>query len=184
MKRHVLGTTADADTVVYEEEEDGWFVGIEASQSGDFAFISISDHETTEVRAMDRADLTRAPRLLAAREDGVRYEVEHWDRGLVILTNDGGAEDFKICVAPLDAEGRGAWRDLVPHRPGVIVLGLIAFRDWLVRLEREHALPRLVVRSRETGEEHAVAFAEEAYALRGIPASNSRRIRCASPIPR
>ena len=168
VKRHVLGTPASQDTVVYEETEDGWFVGIEASQSGDCAFISISDHETTEVHLLDRTDLTVPPRLLAAREPGVRYEVEHWDGGLVLLTNDG-AEDFKIAVAPLAASGRGEWRDLVPHRPGIIVLGLIALEDWLIRLEREHALPRLVVRARRTGEEHTVAFDEEAYALRGVP---------------
>ncbi|MHB2169881.1 S9 family peptidase [Alsobacter sp. R-9] len=168
VRRHVLGTPVEDDALVYEEGDDGWFVNISQSSSGDFAFISISDHETTEVHVMDRADLSRPPRLLAAREDGVRYEAEHWDGGFVLLTNAGGAEDFKIAVAPLDASGRGAWRDLVPHRPGTIVLSLIAFRDWLVRLERENALPRLVVRSRATGEEHSVAFAEEAYALRGI----------------
>ncbi len=168
VRRHVLGTAVADDAVVYEETEDGWFVGIEASQSGDFAFISISDHETTEVHVLDRGDLAAPPRLLAKREAGVRYEVEHWNGAFVLLTNADGAEDFKIAVAPLDAVGRGAWRDLVPHRPGAIVLSLIATRDWLVRLERVNALPRLVVRSRGTGEEHAVAFDEEAYALRGV----------------
>ena len=168
VRRHVLGTPVAADTLVYEETEDGWFVGIEASQSGDFAFISISDHETTEVHVLDRADLAAPPRVIARREAGVRYEVEHWNDALVLLTNADGAEDFRIAVAPLDASGRAAWRDLVPHRPGIIVLSLIATRDWLVRLERENALPRLVVRSRATGEEHSVAFDEEAYALRGV----------------
>ena len=35
----------------------------------------------------------------------------------------------------------------------------------LVRLEREDGLPRIVVRDIASGAEHAIAFAEEAYAL-------------------
>jgi oligopeptidase B len=37
--------------------------------------------------------------------------------------------------------------------------------DWLVRLEREDGTPRIVVRRLADGEEHAIAFAEEAYSL-------------------
>ena len=38
-------------------------------------------------------------------------------------------------------------------------------KDWLIRMERENALPRIVVRNMETAEEHAIAFDEEAYSL-------------------
>ena len=38
-------------------------------------------------------------------------------------------------------------------------------KDWLVRMERENALPRIVVRNMTSGEEHAIDFAEEAYSL-------------------
>jgi oligopeptidase B len=45
------------------------------------------------------------------------------------------------------------------------VLGTSAFKDWLVRLERENGLPRIVVRDMRKGEEHSIEFAEEAYSL-------------------
>src|SRR5207248_2699756 len=57
------------------------------------------------------------------------------------------------------------WRDLVPHRLGCLILGTIVFSNWLVRLERENSLPRIVVRDMTSGDEHAIAFAEEAYSL-------------------
>ena len=38
-------------------------------------------------------------------------------------------------------------------------------KNWLIRLERENALPRIVVRDMASGEEHAIAFDEEAYSL-------------------
>jgi oligopeptidase B len=84
---------------------------------------------------------------------------------LIIRTNADGAEDFKIVWAPLTTPGRAYWRDLIPHRPGVYILSFIVLEDWLIRLEREDGLPRIVVRRLASGEEHVIAFAEEAYSL-------------------
>jgi oligopeptidase B len=84
---------------------------------------------------------------------------------LIIRTNADGAEDFKIVWSPLDTPGRAYWRDLVPHRPGVYILSFIVREDWLIRLEREDGLPRIVVRRLASGEEHTIAFAEEIYSL-------------------
>jgi oligopeptidase B len=53
----------------------------------------------------------------------------------------------------------------VPHEPGRLILSIMGFRDFLVRLERKDGLPRIVVRERATGDEHVVAFEEEAYSL-------------------
>jgi oligopeptidase B len=41
----------------------------------------------------------------------------------------------------------------------------MVLKDWLIRLEREDGLPRIVVRRLDSGEEHVIAFDEEAYAL-------------------
>jgi oligopeptidase B len=84
---------------------------------------------------------------------------------LIIRTNADGAEDFKIVWAPLATPGRAYWRDLIPHRPGVYILSFIVLEDWLIWLEREDGLPRIVVRRLASGEEHVIAFAEEAYSL-------------------
>ncbi|MGE0241692.1 MAG: S9 family peptidase [Parvibaculaceae bacterium] len=163
--RHVLGTKADADMLVYEEKDTGFFTGVGKTQSDRFFVIDTHDHETSEAYLIDAAAPEAAPRLIAPRETGVEYDVEHWEDRLVIRTNAEGAEDFKIVTAPLDAPARANWRDLIPHRPGCLVLGIIALKSWLIRLERENGLPRIVVREMQTGAEHEIAFAEEAYAL-------------------
>ena len=53
----------------------------------------------------------------------------------------------------------------VPHRSGVYILSFMVLQDWLVRLEREDGLPRIVVQRLASGEEHVISFAEEAYSL-------------------
>ena len=163
--RHRLGTAQADDVLVYEEQDTGWFTRIGESASGRFCVISGGDHDTTEERLIDLSIADAEPRLIAPREKGVRYSVA--DRGdeLFILTNEGGAIDFKIVTAPLAAPQRASWRELVPHRPGTYILGVDLYADHLVRLERTNALPSIVIRDLATGAEHTIAFDETAYSL-------------------
>jgi len=163
--RHRLGTAQADDTLIYEEQDPGWFTHLHESTSSRFCVIAGGDHETSEQRLIDLADPDAAPRLIAAREEGVQYSVADRDDELFILTNAGGAIDFKIVTAPLASPGRANWRDLIPHRPGVYILEHDLYSGHLVRLERANALPAIVIRDLRSGEEHAIAFDEAAYSL-------------------
>jgi oligopeptidase B len=163
--RHVLGTAQVDDALVYEEQDSGWFTHLHESASGRFCVIASGDHETSEQRLIDLSAADATPRLVAQREDGIQYSVA--DRGdeLFILTNADGAIDFKVMTAPLADPARANWRDLIPYRPGIYVLDLELYARHLVRLERRDALPAIVIRELASGEEHAIAFDEAAYAL-------------------
>lgn len=167
--RHRLGTSQADDELVYHEKDTGWFTRIQRSPSGRFCIISGGDHETSEARLVELATPDAIPLLVAPREQGIRYSVA--DRGdeLFILTNEGGAIDFRIATAPLPsperAPSRADWQELIPHRPGVYILEMRPFAGHLVRLERSNALPSIVIRDLATGGEHAIAFDEAAYFL-------------------
>ncbi|MGO9359438.1 MAG: S9 family peptidase [Xanthobacteraceae bacterium] len=163
--RHRLGTAQADDVLVYEEPDAGWFTHVHESTSGRFCVIAGGDHETSEQRLIDLGQPDAAPRLVAARQEGVQYSLA--DRGdqLFILTNADKAIDFKIVTAPLASPERANWRDLIAHRAGVYILDIDLYSGHLVRLERNDALPSIVIRDLSTGDEHAIAFAEAAYAL-------------------
>src|SRR5439155_8670699 len=168
--RHGVGTPVAADVRVFTEADPGFFISIDRHLSGRFGDSSVHDHETSEAWLIDLSAPKAEPTLIAARQSGVQYDVEHHPAfqggpALIIRTNADGAEDFKIVWAPLAKPGRAYWRDLVPHRPGVYILSFIVLEDWLIRLERENGLPRIVVRRLASGEEHVIAFDEEAYSL-------------------
>ncbi|GJD57463.1 S9 family peptidase [Methylobacterium dankookense] len=163
--RHRVGTGQDADETVYVERDAGFFVHIGETQSGAFLAVTASDHETAEIHLLDRHDPAAKLTVVQPREPLLIYSVEHRSGDLYILTNADGAEDFKIVTAPLATPGRAHWRDLVPHRAGVMIRHLHPIANHLVRLEIENARPRIIVRDLGTGEEHPVAFAEEAYSL-------------------
>ncbi|WP_027546783.1 S9 family peptidase [Bradyrhizobium sp. WSM2254] len=163
--QHRLGTKQADDTLVYEEQDSGWFTHLHESTSGRFCVIAGGDHETSEQRLIDLESPDTPPRLVAAREEGVQYSLA--DRGdqLFILTNADDAIDFKIVTAPLSQPERKNWRDLIPYRPGIYIIDLDLYAGHLVRLERANALPAIVIRDLATDEEHAIAFDEAAYSL-------------------
>ena len=105
------------------------------------------------------------PILVAERIEGQEYSIEHQDDRFLILTNADEAEDFKIVSAPIDSTERKNWTDLIPHKLGRLILGLTAYQDYFIRLEREDGLPRIVIHRIRDGFEHQISFKEEAYSL-------------------
>ena len=102
---------------------------------------------------------------MAPRESGVQYSIADRGEELFILTNADGAIDFKIVTAPLASPQRPHWRDLIAHREGIYIIDIELYAGHLVRLERANALPAIIIRDLEHGEEHAIAFDETAYSL-------------------
>ncbi len=153
------------DALVYRENDPGFFVGVQTSQSRKFIFVTANDHTTSEWRFLRTDDPAHELKLVAERERGVDYSVVDFDGRFWIRSNRNGAVDFSLVSAPHDTPSEENWRIEIPHRPGVLILEVEPFADFLVRMERENGLPRIVVRERATGAEHAIAFDEQAYAL-------------------
>jgi oligopeptidase B len=162
---HRMGTTQKEDTLIREEQDSGFFMSVSGSSLDDFVFITVNDHETSECWVLPANDPAATPRLVAARETGVEYSLCEGGEVFFILTNADGAKDFKIMQAPVEAPEKENWQEVVAHKPGRLILSVSAYRNHLVWMERENGLPRIVIRDRTTGEEHAIAFDEEAYAL-------------------
>lgn len=162
---HALGEEAGKDRLIYEEADPGFFMNVSGTRSNDWIFISINDHETSEYRVLGACEPFAEPRLVARRETGVQYDLEEGGDIFFVLTNADGATDFKIMTAPVTDPVRANWKELVPHEAGRLILSIVGFKDYLVRLERKDGLPRIVVRERATGEEHLISFDEEAFSL-------------------
>lgn len=151
--------------LVYEEADDGFFIGVGRTDGDSWISIYTGDHTTSEIRLYDANDPAAEPLLISEREEGVEYSLTETGNGMYIRTNQDGAVDFKIMRAPVSDPRRENWEDFIPHRSGTFINGLMGFENWLVRSERERALPRIIVRNVESGEEFAISFEEEAYAL-------------------
>jgi oligopeptidase B len=163
-RRPARGGAKD-DVLVYDEPDDGFFISVGTTSSDAYIVIGSGDHETSEVHLIPAGDPLAKPKVVEPRQAGLRYDVEHWDGRFYIHTNADGATDFKVVTAPEDSPGRAHWSDWVAHQPGRYIVGIGAYKDWFVRLVRENASNSILLTRRGSGEEHAIAFDEDAYAL-------------------
>lgn len=141
---HTPMTRQDKDRLVYEEDDDEFFLDV--SRTKDDAFVTISSNSKTssEVRVLPGCNAAaglagRQALLLHPREDGVTYFVEHADSMFYFVTNADGAADYKIMRAPETAPGKSAWEDFIGARPGYKVEDADMFRTGCMVLQRSPA---------------------------------------------
>ena len=152
------------DVLVYEEADDGMFLGVGTTADDSHVAIHVGNQETTELWLIPATDPTAHPVVAEPRREGIKYELDHWGDRWIIRTNADGAVDFKLMQSTAEVPAKLSWTDFVPHQPGRYITGFAAYAGHLVRLERANACDRLVVMARGGGE-HEVSFPEEAYAL-------------------
>ena len=155
------------DVLVYDEPDDGFFLGVNVSESRQWITIHAGNGSQSEYWLIHASDPTASPRVFHPRETDHLYTPTHWGGRWYVLTNADGATDFKVMTCPEDATGRANWREFIAHEAGRYILELGATRDYLIRAERVEALPRIIVRHK-SGDEHIIAMDEEAYAIEPI----------------
>ena len=152
----------------FEEADPGFFVSVGTSDDDRHIVISAHDHTTSEIHAVPIDAPEVDPVCFAPRRRGVEYSVASQGGAAFVLSNDRGAVDFAVFRSPVPLGERSdpaQWTDYIAHQPGRLILGLEAYRGHLVRLERENALPRIVIRDMATQQEHSIAMDEPAYSL-------------------
>lgn len=151
--------------LVYEETDPGLFVGIGKSDARQYIEISAHDHTSGETLFVDARDPLATPNKVEPRSAGHEYSVHDHPAGFYIVTNEGGAVDFKIMRAPAGHPERASWEEFIPHESGTLILGIEVFEAFMVRLVRKNALPHIIIHHIESGEEHSITFDDDAYSL-------------------
>ena len=152
------------DVLVYEEPDDGMFLGVGRTSDDAFMTIRCSNQETSELRVLASETPEGEFQVAEPRMEGVRYDADHWSDRWVVRTNADGAVDFKLTQSEAAIPARATWRDLIPHRPGRFIVTFGLLKDYLLIAERADACDQIIVRTRAGGE-HAIAFDEAAYSL-------------------
>ena len=155
---HRLGTSADADTLVLQEDDDRFYVGLSVSSTDAFVFIQLGSQVTTEVHVAPTARIgTPELRLhcVAPREQDVEYDVDHHvapdgSERWLIVSNHGGATNFRLFDAAVDSTSKSEWRNLGLHPTadqtdyGTVKLDAIdVFRRHIAMSERADGLERI-----------------------------------------
>jgi oligopeptidase B len=165
--RHRLGT-AEAD-LLHEETDALFRFHVGRSRSRAYLFLVAGSFTSTEVRYLHAADPGGAWRMLLPREKDHEYQVEHGVGAegelFYIRTNRGGLRNFRLVTSPVADPHPDRWRELIAHRPDVMLEDLDVFAGHYVVHEREDGLIRLRVSDAASGASHHVQFPEPTYEL-------------------
>ncbi|BBH65623.1 oligopeptidase B [Actinoplanes sp. OR16] len=173
--RHTVGASTE-DTLVYEEPDERFWVGVDLSRSEKFIVVDTQSKITSEVRVIPSDHPTAEPALIAERVQGVEYSVEHHGHRFLILHNRD-AEDFALACTSVDNPGE--WVELIPHQPGTRLESVDAFARHVVVSLRRDGLTGLRVMTDGSTDTYDMTFPEPIYSvgLAGNPEYETGSIR-------
>ena len=163
IKRHILGTDAATDAVVYEEKDKSNYIGVGKSKNNKYIFIYSQATMSAEVRMIDAAKPNDAFKVFQPRMKDVLYDIIPLEDKFLIRTNKDDAKNFKLMECPLDKTEATNWKEVIPNRKDVLLQGVEEFKDFIVIDERKDGLVKMRIRSLKDNAEHYLDFGEAAY---------------------
>ena len=172
--RHIIGTPVSEDTVVLHEPDERFWVDVQTTRSERYLEVSCSSKLTSESWLLRADDPMGEFTIVAPREQGVEYEVDHWAHPddpeqdlLLVLHNRDGKKNFELATAPI---GRPAeWTALIPHSSDTRLLGVDAYATHFVAEYRRDGLTGLAVHpitdGRPAAEGMPITFDEPVYTV-------------------
>lgn len=163
--RHERGTSPDQDVLVYAQEDESFYMGVDKSKSDRYIYIASQSTVSSEYRYADANDPKLEFRVALTRERDHEYQLEDLGDRFIIRTN-WQAKNFRIVEAPKATVGdRGTWKDLVAHRDDAFIGGFETFDRFLAVSERSGGLQKLRVRSWDGKKNFVMDAADPAYVM-------------------
>ena len=158
--RHRLGTSEH--TLVYEERDERFRVGIGRGRSKRSLYLGVSSHTTSEWHWIPADRPTEAPTCIRPRVQDIEYDVDDRGDDLWIRINDTG-RNFRLVSAPrATVHDPATWRERLPHRADTMLEGVDLFASFWVAVERRDGLARLRV-TVDGADPHEIPFPESVW---------------------
>ncbi|WKZ90968.1 prolyl oligopeptidase family serine peptidase [Chimaeribacter arupi] len=158
--RHVVGSDPAEDTLIYQEQDDTFYVGLEKTTSERFILIHLSSTTTSEILLLDADQPDAAPQVFVPRRRDHEYALDHYQNHFYIRSNKDG-KNFGLYRA--DQPDEAQWQAVIPPRDTVMLEGFSLFRDWLVVEERSEGLTHLRQIHWQSGEQKEIRFDDPTY---------------------
>ncbi len=162
--KHVLGTSADQDQLIFEEKDETFTCGISITSDEKYFIIGTSDHITTEEYFFPTDAREINPTLFQKRKNDIRYSIDSWQGYFYIHTNEE-ARDYKVLRCKTNQIDK--LEVFIPAKKETVIGGFEFLDDYIIRSEKSDAIPKLFVRNIITNKEEEVKISEEPIGVPG-----------------
>jgi len=136
--RHTVGSTPGSDELVFHEEDEAFYVGVNRSRSEDYIFIGSGSAVTSEVLFLNANRPNGTFKAVLPRVNDVEYSVTHRGAHFYITLRDKDRPNSELLVSPV--EEPAATAVLMPHRQEVKIEGVSLCKDYITMFERKKGL--------------------------------------------
>jgi oligopeptidase B len=171
--RHLLGTDPSGDREVYREMDSTFEVTLDATKDHSLIFIGSGSTLISEWRYIDANHPDAGPVLILPRQKDVLYNPEGNEGNTMYILTNKDAKNFRLVQAPVRSPGMKSWKDVIPHRPDVLLERAEIFTRYIVAQERKAGLTQVLVQNRKSMQSRYVDFGEEAYVARMSAATDA-----------
>jgi oligopeptidase B len=166
IKRHVLGTDAANDVLVFEQTLEGYSVGIEKTKDKQYLILGTGSFDSLECRYLPADDPGGIFKSIHPLEDGLEYYVSGHHHGtFYIATNADGAKNYKIMTVAASNPVKANWKEFIPHRDNVTIEEIHVFENYIVVEERIKGMIVTRIINMATGDEHVIELPEPVYSF-------------------
>lgn len=165
IKVHKIGESQSKDQTIYQEVDDGFFIGFGKTSSEEFILIVSSQGEVQESYAM-AADFSGVPIKLIDRSEGFTQSIDHAHDHFYILANDTHT-NFRLAIVNDSNPIKENWKTIIEGSDDSYLLGLQTFKDFFVLKSRDVGLEKIHVLPYENSDSklkgHEVSFPEPLF---------------------
>ena len=161
--KHVLGSPAIEDALVFHETDETFSTYVYKSKSKQFIIIGSYSTLTSDFRILRANDPHGEFQIFSPRIRGLEYSIAHYDDDFYILTNKDGATNFKLMKVKQDNTHAQNWEEFIPHREEVLLEDIDIFKAYYVLSERKNGLNELKIVRWDGEDSYYLPFKSETY---------------------
>lgn len=164
LKIHIIGEPQSSDKTLYEEKDDGYYIGFGLTSDNEYLLVTSSQGEVMESYVAP-ADFSSDLVKLVSRDAGFQQDIDHAHGHFYILANDTHKNSRLVKVSDKDPSINN-WETLQEGSDDVYFLDMQTFEDFMVIKSRDLGLDKIHVHSYDNN--HSKNFENNGYSI-GFP---------------
>lgn len=166
--RHLAGTPTSSDSLIYQEDDEAYFLSISKTKSRQYLLLSLESNTTNETRYLDANNPTGDFAVLYPRQHEIKYYIDHQGDQFFVMTNEK-AKNYKVMEVSIKNPAKSTWHEFIPTSDSVKIDGIDAFKNNLVVYERSGGLQKIRIIELANYKESYVNFPDPGYAIYQAP---------------
>lgn len=162
--RHELGTPQSDDVLVFQEDDERFYVHLSKSYDRSEIHINILSSTTSEVRLIDASAPKEAQRIFLPRKKGHLYQVDHHGKGYYLLSNHK-SPNRKLLFSETIPTTISDCSVVIAHNKNSYLEAFIAFENQLVVQQRSLGKTVFVYGDLSGNRLETVSVPEEVYEM-------------------